>query len=366
MLINKGEPVMLNKDLTKAGRLMTVLLLILLLSTILTIFHVLSLCAHISADTGNPYHVSAVRISLLVNLIFIAASTLVIWLNNRALCKEINSLIKEKDKIYADKQRESEFFSNISHELKTPLSVMLGAIQLVESGSTEPTPPPKLSKHLYTIRQNCYRLLRLINNYLDTSRLTTGYIKLNLVNCNIIYLIEEMVQSVVPFAEEKHIHMEFDTQTEEIITAVDIDKIERIMLNLLSNAIKFTPLGGNISVYISSDETSFTISVSDTGPGIPPSMQELIFERFRQVGNALTREQEGSGIGLSLVKSFVDLHNGIISVESTEKTGSTFIIKIPIQLSKDDETALADLCGHQSKIIQAINIEFSDIYKTAS
>lgn len=273
------------------------------------------------------------------------------------LCK--NSM--ERDRV------KTEFFSNITHELKTHLSVILGAVQLIHQKYNFSQDLQKnLGKNLNTIMQNSYRLVRLINNILDITRIDSGYAKMNITNCNIIYLVEEITQSVSSYAEQKGLTLEFDTDTEEIITAVDMEKIERVILNLLSNAIKFTQPGGKISVSIYSIGEKVLISVKDTGPGIPKKMQDIIFERFKQVSSDLTRENEGSGIGLSLVKSFVELHHGSVRIESEENKGSNFIIEIPVR--KQEDTAENSSLSHksQNRIMESINIEFSGICPAAS
>lgn len=323
---------------------------------------------------------------------FILITSMLFWLTNIKKKHRKNILIKaEKDRVINAQQLElekqksllynmtvlynqsieydrlkTEFFSNISHELKTPLSVILGAIQLIDKSYLHEPDCRKSDKHNRTIKQNCYRLIRLLNNILDINKLDSGFIKISPVNCNIVYLIEEITQSVVPFAEQKEVFLEFDTENEEIITGVDVDKIERIILNLLSNAIKFTAFGGKVTVCIKTISNKVLISVKDSGLGIPPDMQKSIFERFKQIGSTLTKDFEGSGIGLSLVKSFVELHNGTITVMSEVNKGSEFIIELPITLaSTGSENQVVDPKIH-NKIIEAINIEFSDIYSIAS
>jgi len=280
-------------------------------------------------------------------------------------------MINSTTKLYNDSLEydriKTEFFSNMSHELKTPLSVILGAIQLIShKTSVLPDERRKPHKHLRTIKQNCYRLVRLINNILDITRIDSGYIKMNLVNCNIVYLIEEITMSVAPYSEQKGLSLEFDTEEEEIVTAVDVDKIERILLNLLSNAIKFTEPNGKVSVTIKIKNNLISISVKDNGLGIPPDMQSSIFERFHQADNALTRISEGSGIGLSIVKSFVELHNGTIMLISEENKGSEFTIDLPIKLCESNIANESNQNNYRNKIVEAINIEFSDIYTIAS
>ncbi|MCX7748163.1 MAG: HAMP domain-containing histidine kinase [Clostridia bacterium] len=317
---------------------------------------------------------------LLVSFIFIAMKILLKKTSFNVFEKEnfivqqqkeiekLSKMVKNLTQLYnSTVQYESirtEFFSNIAHEFKTPLSVILGAIQLMDQKRIG-IERRKSAKHLGTIKQNCYRLLRLINNILDISRLDSGHIKVNMVNCNIVCLIEEITQSVIPFAQQKNISVEFDTNIEEIITAVDIDKIERILLNLLSNAIKFTRSGGKVWVNIEGKENQILISVKDTGTGIPKEMLTKIFDRFGQVNNLHTREFEGSGIGLSLVKSFIEIHGGSIEVNSEENMGSEFIVGIPVRLCESSIEAGIEEETTQTKIVQAINIEFSDIYSVA-
>ncbi|MHB9922428.1 PAS domain-containing sensor histidine kinase [Clostridium botulinum] len=251
----------------------------------------------------------------------------------------------------------TEFLSNISHELKTPLNVIFTAVQLL-GFYEEDCNNEKQDKYLKLIKQNCYRLMKLINNLLDTTKLDSGYLKLNLVNYNIVNLIEEITLSVTSYAESKGINIIFDTNVEEKIIAVDTDKIERIILNLLSNAIKFTNPGGNIFVNVKDSGENVYIHVKDTGVGIPSDKLESIFERFFQVDKTLKKNKEGTGIGLHLVKSFVEMHNGTVTIKSELGKGTEFIIKLP-----------AVVCEKQVKSkniiyeanIERINMEFSDI-----
>ncbi|NFH05357.1 PAS domain-containing sensor histidine kinase [Clostridium botulinum] len=251
----------------------------------------------------------------------------------------------------------TEFLSNISHELKTPLNVIFTAVQLLGFYEKD-VDYEKQDKYLKLIKQNCYRLMKLINNLLDTTKLDSGYLKLNLVNYNIVNLIEEITLSVTSYAESKGINIIFDTNVEEKIIAVDTDKIERIILNLLSNSIKFTNPGGNIFVNVKDCGENVYVHVKDTGVGIPSDKLESIFERFFQVDKTLKKNKEGTGIGLHLVKSFVEMHNGTVHIKSELGQGTEFIIKLP-----------AVVCEEQIKSknivyeanIERINMEFSDI-----
>ena len=255
----------------------------------------------------------------------------------------------------------TEFFSNVSHELKTPLNVIFSSIQLLNHYKEHHFEDYETKEAIYmkTMKQNCYRLMRLINNLLDLTKLDSGFLKLNLRNYNIVSLIEDIVLSVAPYIESRGIEIVFDTDVEEYPMAVDPDKLERIILNLLSNSVKFTDKGGQIFVNIESIWDKVIITVRDTGSGMPEDKLNSIFERFMQVDRSLRREREGSGIGLSLVKSFVDMHQGQISVKSELGRGSEFKILLPVRLV---EEAVEDKVSIYEQNIERISIEFSDIY----
>ncbi|WML36701.1 PAS domain-containing sensor histidine kinase [Clostridium sp. OS1-26] len=254
----------------------------------------------------------------------------------------------------------TEFFSNISHELKTPLNVIFAAVQVLSLyNNTGEEFKDKQDKYLDVMRQNCYRLMRLINNLLDITRADSGFLKLNAQNYNIVSVIEDITLSVASYVEDKGISLIFDTNVEEKVMAFDPYKIERIILNLLSNAIKFTNPGGEIYVNIIDRESIVTISVKDTGVGIPEDKLQEIFERFGQVDKTLSRNREGSGIGLSLVKSFVEMHGGKIHAKSKLGEGSEFIIELPAVVLEENED---ESFTHETNT-ERINIEFSDIYK---
>lgn len=255
-----------------------------------------------------------------------------------------------------------EFFSNISHELKTPLNVLLGVVQiltlpttnehntLIQSGS---------NKYLKTMKQNCYRLVRLVNNLIDISKFDSGYFKLNLHNHNVVNVVEDITLSVADYAKNNGIDLIFDTDIEEKEMAIDLDKIERIILNLLSNSIKFTDKGGQILVSLIDKDNKVQISIKDNGVGIPKDKLNVIFERFGQVDKTLARNSQGSGIGLSLVKSIVDMHDGDIKALSEYGKGSEFIIELPVRLVEEEQ--ISDGRLYESKV-EKINIEFADIY----
>lgn len=270
------------------------------------------------------------------------------------------------DAIKYDKLK-TQFFANLSHELRTPLNVILGTIQILTMYLNEkPLQDIEkcISNRVKVLKQNCYRLLRLVNNLIDITKIDAGYYELDLQNQNIVNVVEEITLSVSEYIEQKKIKLVFDTDIEEKIIACDPDKIERIMLNLLSNAIKFTDPGGSILVNIYDKGKSIRISVKDTGIGIPKDEIKNIFEHFRQVDKSFTRSHEGSGIGLSLVKSLVEMHGGYIIVDSEYGKGSEFIIELPVEILEYKENMVRETNGNEPKdnLIEIINIEFSDIY----
>ncbi|MBN7577089.1 sensor histidine kinase [Clostridium beijerinckii] len=259
----------------------------------------------------------------------------------------------------------TEFFANLSHEFRTPLNVMLSTLQLLNligANKTNTDSKDKISKYYNIMKQNCYRLLRLVNNLIDITKIDAEYFKLNLKNENIISTIEDITLSVTDYAKNKGLDIIFDTNVEEKTMACDADKIERIMLNLLSNAIKFTSSGGSIFVNILDKDSSIMVSVKDTGVGIPKDKQLSIFKRFVQVDKSLSRKREGSGIGLSLVKSLIELHNGTIKINSEYGKGSEFIIELPVKVLPESENITSDEDLAKESNIQRIKIEFSDIY----
>ncbi|MCX7709402.1 MAG: HAMP domain-containing histidine kinase [Clostridia bacterium] len=285
---------------------------------------------------------------------------------------EIGDLItafnKIQDKEVSYDQMKSEFFANISHEFRTPISIILSSIQLLDlySHHDHSENNRNVKKITEVMKQNSYRLIRLVNNLIDTTKINASFYEINMRNSNIVSVVEEITLSVANYLKEKDIELIFDTSVEEKTLACDPDMIERMVLNLLSNAVKFTDAGGSVFVGIEDKGDRIEIIVRDTGIGISLEQQSVIFERFRQVDKSLTRKREGSGIGLSLVKSLVELHDGEITVHSEPGKGSEFIISLPVRILEEE----SDFKEHNKEItgdklqssIEKISIEFSDIY----
>ncbi|MBM7616043.1 sensor histidine kinase [Alkaliphilus hydrothermalis] len=282
---------------------------------------------------------------------------------------ELEAKVEQEEKLLKEAleydQLKTEFFSNLSHELRTPLNVILGTLQLFELNfkdlylNIETT---KSTKQLNILKQNCYRLLRLTNNLIDITRIDAGFYQVNPQSCNIVSIVEQITGSVAEYVANKSVDLIFDTDVEEKIISCDPDQIERIILNLLSNAIKFTKPLDTITVSIEDKQSHISISVHDTGVGIPQNKLDIIFERFRQVDKSFTRKHEGSGIGLSLVQSLIKLHGGSIQVESEYGKGCKFTVILPAILDEEADELVYLSYRTINENIERISIEFSDIY----
>lgn len=274
---------------------------------------------------------------------------------------DITSEVKANTQMQKTLKMQEEFFTNISHELKTPLNVIYSTIQLFniyfKNGSLEEKKDIVI-KYISTITQNCYRLSKLINNIVDISKIEAGFYELNLSNNNIVEIVEDIVTSVTDYTTSKELDIIFDTDEEEKIIACDPEKIERIILNLLSNAIKFTEKGGEICIDIQDKDKFVEISVRDNGIGIDSNHLDLIFDRFKQVDKSLSRNAEGTGIGLSLVKSIVELHGGTIHVESKFGKGSKFTVKLPVRKVTQENMLYSSKMRNKN---ESIKVELSDI-----
>jgi signal transduction histidine kinase len=260
----------------------------------------------------------------------------------------------------------NQFFSNLSHEFKTPINVIYSSAQLVESFERtleDREFKNRAMKDMRVIRQNCYRLIRLVDNMIDVTRYDIGNFRMNVLSVDIVNVVENVSLSVVKFAEQKGVTIIFDTDVEEKDIYCDPNMIERMLLNLISNSLKFTDSGGFIYINIQDGSDKIAISVRDTGIGMPKDKLSVIFDRFRQLDTSLSRNHEGSGLGLSIVKALVEAHEGIITVSSELGIGTEFLIQLPVaalcEQNKENDRALLE---NSRDTIQKIEVEFSDIY----
>lgn len=288
---------------------------------------------------------------------------------NNILNNKVNNLMgfeKKYNEIKEIEKAKTQFFANLSHEIKTPINIIYSCFQLLdinkEKGETELW--NSYNKYYGTIKQNCYRLLRLVNNLVDITKIDSGFMKLNFINYEIVSLVEDITLSIVPYVESKNITVLFDTYVEELVIKCDPESLERVILNLLSNAVKFSNENGNITVLLDANKDFVIIKVKDDGIGIAPEVSDYVFERFAQEDKSFNRKKEGSGIGLSLVKSLVELHGGVVYLEKSVEQGCEFVIKLPNKIldeSKNEEIKSIDI--DNKPLIQKVNIEFSDIYE---
>lgn len=250
-----------------------------------------------------------------------------------------NTLLKSAQKI------QNNFFANISHEFRTPLTLILGPIkQLIDTANNSNT-----TEQLNLIYRSAKKLNRLVDELLDISKIESGEMKLNAVPVNLVVVVNEICISFYPLAERKKINFKVHIEEKIIIVFIDRNKFEKILNNVLSNAFKFTPEGGSVEVEVQNHpelvsgsyvdieklnrvqlDSNVEIFVRDTGIGIPPDHLDKIFDRFYQVDGSNTRPQEGTGIGLALTKELIELHKGKIEVESEEGQGSIFKLYFPL------------------------------------
>ena len=249
-------------------------------------------------------------------------------LAGRMKLEDTSSLLQESnEKLKTIDNVKMQFFANVNHELRTPLTLMLAPIPpMIQEKMGTVTDLQK--ETLESIRQNGYRLLKLINNLLDLNKLEAGRMRLRPKTLNFDEYIENILGSVKVLADQKGISLFFQHPLTAVELTIDPDQFEKVVLNLLSNALKFTPEGGRVTMYIEERPESVLLTVEDTGAGVPSNMLDAVFDRFQQVEGPASRAQPGTGIGLALAKEIVSLHGGIIRVESELGEGSRFIVEL--------------------------------------
>lgn len=288
------------------------------------------------------FNIFIVNLIVIVYLILKLNYSLKDFENRQLLVSTIKARDEANEKLKAHEKYVTDFFINISHDLKAPLNVIYSSEQLLEKQITSQNINyTKAEKYINSIKLNSIRLTRLLNNVLDISKIDAAKYSVNLKNLDLVTTVEGISDSLVDFMGSKNITLSFDTDFEEKILALDEEKLERIILNLLSNALKFTPEGGSISIKLYEDELNVFVSVKDTGIGMDEKTQKNIFDRFVQGEVAPSTNMSGSGIGLSLVKSLMLLHGGDVTIESKLGEGSNFILIFPKKVI--EETLKADI-----------------------
>ncbi|RZJ87020.1 MAG: hypothetical protein EOO20_17030, partial [Chryseobacterium sp.] len=259
---------------------------------------------------------------------------------------------KEAERLHELDSLKIKFLTNLSHEFRTPLSLILGPVEKLLSQSAQ---EPK-SASLKIVKRNARRLLNLVNQILDFRKIEDNELKLNNTPGELVSFIADVIESFNDLSERKSICLTFLTQFDSYPAAFDQDKLERVLFNLLSNAFKFTPSGGAISVELKKDSLkgegeSILIAVSDTGIGISEQEQQKVFERFFQADTEVSILNQGSGIGLSIIKEFVKIQGGNIDLESELGKGTRFVISLPLQTLKH---------------IEKLNLDFSEAERPAA
>lgn len=283
--------------------------------------------------TNIAYMIYILLISSIVYLIWNRVKILDGLVKQRTI--ELDNKLKENEALYSKllnhEKYKNNYFINLSHELRTPLNIISSTQSLIDSlnNQNKEIKKEKMSYYMSTIKRNCTRLINLIDNILDTSKIESDSYKLNIKELDIVYLVEEVSLSMRELTEAKKINLIIEPYIEEKSIECDALEIERVMINLISNAIKFTEVGGTIQVYIWDLGEYVKISVKDNGLGIDPKKHEVIFDRFSQAYAQTSEEYGGSGLGLTLSRQLIELHGGKIWVESELGKGSDFIIMLP-------------------------------------
>lgn len=255
------------------------------------------------------------------------ANKAIVEIEHRELVRKYVRVYKNYERLRGQEKEKHDFFATLSHELKTPINVIYSTIQLLNLFKDRDEQEFKniYLKYEKSLKQNCLRMNRLVNNIIDLTKLDSGALNPNFVNYDIVKLTKDIAESV------------------------------------LSNAIKFSKEKGNIDVNVYLKDKYVVLEVKDNGIGIPITMQQKIFERFVQLDKSLSRKKEGSGIGLSLVKILVEIHNGYIELESKEGNGSIFRVYLPNE--NDNSMIKVKSCNEYNVNIERVYAELSDIYE---
>ncbi len=251
---------------------------------------------------------------------------------NADLDRKVDELAHANLALYESNRLKGDFLATVSHELRTPLNSILGFGDMLQSSSGL---SDKQQRWTHNIHSSGKQLLSLINDILDLAKIEAGKMQLRPADFSIYDVCEGMMAMFRPLAEKKNIDLRSQLDAGIPLMRQDVVKFQQILSNLLSNAIKFTPEGGRVQLRAEADPLHLVLTVTDTGVGIAAEEQELVFEKFRQSGNPLTREHAGTGLGLSIVRELSKLLGGEVTLESELGRGSTFTVRLPLQLSEE-------------------------------
>jgi signal transduction histidine kinase len=241
-------------------------------------------------------------------------------------------------------QFKSRFFANMTHELRTPLALILTPLELLMQGEMGKFTPAQRSS-FSTMFRSALKLLKLINDLLDLSRLEESRLRLEVAESDVAEHLRSLTEQTQLLARRKSIALSFRPEADRILIWCDLERLERVFVNLLSNAIKFTPPGGHVAVSLRQEEDRVEVVVEDDGPGFPPEKAPRLFERFYQVDMGGTRQYGGTGIGLALAREIVELHGGTIEAHSDGKRGARFRVSLPRGRSQASGEVLAPRSG---------------------
>jgi PAS domain S-box-containing protein len=256
------------------------------------------------------------------------------------IAKDITEAKRYEKRLRQLDHMKSDFVSNVSHELRTPLTAIKGSVDNMLDGITGEL-NEKQSRYLMRIKNNADRLGRLINELLDLSRIESGKIDLVRANLPVVSLAKEVAEILRPVAAEKLISLEVSHNGDEVYAWADRDKITQVLVNIVGNAVKFTPANGKVTIAVDqAGQKSVTVSVRDTGPGIPEDEAEKIFDKFYQVARVNKEKTKGAGLGLAISKALIEMHGGKLWIESEVGKGSVFSFTVPARKPLDADAAL--------------------------
>lgn len=333
--------------------------------------YTLQLC--VCREDGSMSTPSELRISVappfyrttLMYIVYAAIAITLLFLQYRNMRKrqqertEKQRQLMERQKIEQITEMKLQFFTNISHDLRTPLTLIISPLEHIMKKLEEGSTPENMMAQLKNVYKNAQLLLKEVSALLDFRRLDAGGETLNLQSGDIVDHLNSILVSFGDYAEERGIHLSFEHDMDSFMMDYDREKMNKVVYNLFSNALKFTPSGGSVTLALHIDGDNAIISVADTGKGIPDSDKPNIFKRFYQSGSN-DSSQTGSGIGLHIASDYVQLHKGTISVSDNQPVGSIFTVTLPVERANMPNGSAAD----EEALTETSNEAPADVLKT--